>query len=296
MQKTVFIVNPVAPRYDRDLPERIRRRFPHAVVHVTQRPGHATELAEEAVCVADAEGIVVACGGDGTFREVASVVEDRARLGLVPLGTVNLIARELGIPASTPDALECLAGTETTEIFGGRCASDGREPGRLFFIGVSAGPDAEAVHWVSPRRKRLLGRYAYLSGFLAGLVRPLEGRIEIQPDPGLSHCGEVLVLRAPHYGGPYRVSEGLSLRRPGLEVIAVRCGRPSVLRFFLHVYLSRVGAAPGVERMAVDEVGIRLPPHGHYQVDGDAFSASWLRVTADRTALRVLVPREAKSD
>jgi diacylglycerol kinase (ATP) len=289
----IFIVNPVSPRFSADMPARIGRRFPGSAVWVSEGPGDAVRLAHCALSSAPGRAVIVACGGDGTFREVASVVGSRTRLGILPLGTVNLVARELGIPLGVEDALSCLAAEEDiAEIYGGRCFADGEVLGRLFFIVVGAGPDADAVHWVTLSSKRLLRRYAYLFGFLARLRRPVVPDIRLRREGGTEFCSEFLALRMPHFGGPYRISEAVSLRKPGLELAWVEGGRGALLRFFWAVARSRVEPLRAVGRAWVEEASVDLPASGHFQVDGDPFRASTLRVVADPTPVQVISPGE----
>ena len=136
----LFIVNPVATRCPSDIEARIRARFPDSPVWFTERGGDAARLARRAA----AEGLgrhdqLIACGGDGTFREVAGQVGGRIPVGMVPLGTVNLVARQLKIPPRLDRALECVAEGETTLIYPGRCVLSELGPAEMFFIGVSAG-------------------------------------------------------------------------------------------------------------------------------------------------------------
>jgi diacylglycerol kinase family enzyme len=105
---------------------------------------------------------------------------------------------------------------------------------------------------------------------------------------GESRCGQVVVLKLPHYGGPYRLSEGVSLFRPGLEVVGVGGGRLAVLRLFWSAFAGRPGPLPGAFRSPAEEVTLDLPPHGRYQADGDPFRARRVRVWSDPAPIAVV--------
>jgi diacylglycerol kinase family enzyme len=285
--RLAFIVNPAASRCPPDAESRFRARFPGAPVWTTRQPGEAAVLAERAT--AAGHDTVVACGGDGTFREVASAVGHRATLGFVPLGTVNLVARELGIPLGLEPSFAILDHGMPAQVFGGRFFADGESAGKLFFIGVSAGPDADSVHAVTGREKARLGRYSYALRFAARLLRPVEPDLRFRIGSKESRCSQIVILNLPHYGGWYRFSEGLSLFTPGLEVVSVETQRLAVLRLFWSAVRGRVLPLPGVSRTPAHEVRVDLPPHGRCQIDGDPFFARALRMLPDPTPFRVLV-------
>src|SRR5215203_6592972 len=94
--KTVIIGNPNAGRIRRGGGLEIE-------VWPTERPQHATELASLA-----GSRLVVAAGGDGTINEVVNGLARDATLGILPLGTANVLARELGLPLKTEEACKLI--------------------------------------------------------------------------------------------------------------------------------------------------------------------------------------------
>lgn len=288
--RDVFLVNPAARGAPADLAHGLRARFPGARVWVTNGPGHATELARRALAEGvDPEGRVVACGGDGTFREVASAVGAERCLGLLPTGTVNLVAAELGIPQGLEDALAVLVRGAPVSVYPGVADTGAQET--LFFIGVSVGPDADAVHGVGPLGKKWLGRYAYAAAFVRRLALPVRSDVRWQCDGSRGACAQFIALRMPRYGGRYRISRSCSLFAPGLETLCVEDSRRAVLRFFCALVRSDPSPAPGVSRSNPREVKLELPGHGRCQVDGDALRAQTLRLWAAQQPLRVIAPR-----
>ena len=137
--KTGFIVNPVSGKQRRTPEEWIRPielNFPQADVFFTQRPGHGTELAAEAV-KQGYEQLIVA-GGDGTINEVArALVGTQTALGIIPKGSGNGLARELGMPLLFEEAL--LALQRATPV----CCDVGQANGEYFFNVAGVGIEAE---------------------------------------------------------------------------------------------------------------------------------------------------------
>jgi len=283
--RRTFVVNPASASCPRDLGQRILRGFPGAAVWETRGPGDGLRLGARAV--EEGAEVVVACGGDGTFREVATAVGRRAVLGLVPVGTVNLLARELGLPRAPEAALELVESGSPREVFPGRCEPEGGEA-TLFFLCVTAGPDADAVHAVG-RDKRLLGRTAYALRFALRLLRPVPDDLGWSAGDASGRCGQFLALKLPRYAGRFRLSESCSAFSPGLEAVMVEGGRARVLSFFADALASRVRPLHGITRLPASDLTLRLPPPGRFQVDGDAFSARSIRVVAEARPVRVLV-------
>src|ERR671917_481501 len=121
----------------------------------TERPDHATELAASA-----GDRLVVAAGGDGTINEVINGLHKDATLGILPLGTANVLARELGLPLDVEDALErILSGTAFRMDVGVATDEVGTE--RRFACMAGIGFDANVVREVTPRFKRYLRSLAF---------------------------------------------------------------------------------------------------------------------------------------
>jgi len=283
-----FIVNPVATRCPRDIEARLRDRFPRATVRLTACAGDAARLARQAL----AEGAghnddLIACGGDGTFREVAGVAGGRTTLGVLPLGTVNLVARQLGMPLKPAAAMEALGELDTTLIYPGRCVLDA-ERTEGFFIGVSAGLDADAVHRVTPALKRRVGRAAYLVTLLGRLRQPLSPQVQVHSAERSCRCGQVVVLKMPTYGGPYRLGRRADLGSPWLEAVTVERGRRAVLRVFWKALRGGTAIRDGAERWVTPHLTLELPAPGRLQIDGDPFTARRVELYPHPAPIRVL--------
>lgn len=291
-----FIVNPAAPRCPRDIADRIRRRFPAATIELSAAPGHASALAAEAVEDRGSEGILlVACGGDGTLREVAQSSDSGTRLGILPLGTVNLVARYLGIPEGLEQSMDVLERGAPTPVYPGICRRDGEEHGDLFFIGVSAGPDADAVCAVGPSLKLKLGRYAYALRFLVRMLGPIRSEVVYGDSTDSGRCSQLIALRMPFYGGAYRMSTRCSLGQRTFELITVEGGRLAVAQLFWSAYRSRVVPLGGVTRRSSTGVTLTLPPvNGCYQMDGDGFRARTLTLSIGEEPLHLVAPETSR--
>jgi diacylglycerol kinase family enzyme len=135
----------------------------------TSRPGHATELAREAV--GRGVPLVVAAGGDGTVAEVASgLAGSAALLGILPFGTANVLAWELGLPPAPERAARVLFAGRAAELRPG-LARFGDGSSRLFVQMLGAGFDAAVVANLDLRLKRRVGKAAYVAQSARELFR-----------------------------------------------------------------------------------------------------------------------------
>ena len=186
----------------------------------TERPQHATELADLA-----GARLVVAAGGDGTVNEVVNGLETAATLGILPLGTANVLARELGLPLNAEAACDrILAGRNRRIDVGVATDRKGRE--RRFTCMAGMGFDAHVVNEVTPRLKQYLKILAFP---LAALKVYLEGDL---PPLHVLHGDDkyvtqfAIVANGQYYGGDFRVAEEAALATGKLEVVLVdRVGR-----------------------------------------------------------------------
>jgi diacylglycerol kinase (ATP) len=148
-----------------------------ADLHPTEGPRHATTLARELAPVAD---IIVAVGGDGTINEVVSGMAEAGdvatasgrdrpacRLGIVPAGTINVVALELGLPFRLEDACSLIAAGNTLAL------DVGKVNDRRFVLMTGAGIDAVTIRNIDLRLKRRLRSLAFVgTGLTKGLAHP----------------------------------------------------------------------------------------------------------------------------
>lgn len=196
------------------------------VVHTTETDAGARQARDALSAGADA---VVAIGGDGTVREVAGVVARTAvPLGIVPAGTANLFARNLGLPLRDIDAAArtAVAGAAAAVDLGRVVltrADGSREPERPFLVVVGVGNDALAVEASSLRAKRRVGWPAYIAAGARRLGHPsfaVRGRFDGGPVE-TAHAWSVLVHNAARIPAGLQVLPGTRLDDGLLHVAAV---------------------------------------------------------------------------
>ena len=258
----------------------------------TRRPGHARSLAHEAARC-DMQ-LVVAAGGDGTIAEVADGMAGHAsRLGIIPLGTANVLAHELRLPFAAHDLAAILVSGEVMKLWPGIARS--ASGSRLFVQMLGIGFDAHVVHHVSRPVKRAIGRGAYVVQTLRELPRYRFETMQLSVDGVPHQAGSVIVCKGTLYGGPYMLAPEASPGRPGFSVVLFeRAGIAAALLAGAALPLNMMGRLPGVVRLRASDItfgGMHSQPA---QSDGDAAGRTPLHVTDAISPISVLVARTGR--
>lgn len=196
-----------------------------AAFKATAAPGEARRLAAEAV--GDGFDVIAAAGGDGTVNEVLNGIGDangfsKTCFGVLPLGTVNVFARELKIPLRLEYAWEVLRRRHEMQLDLPQVefSQNGGVKKQFFIQLAGAGLDARAIELVSWSQKKKIGPLAYV---VAGLKAMREKKPKIRANEGHSSFeGElVLIGNGKYYGGPYDIFPGADLKDGLLDVCIV---------------------------------------------------------------------------
>jgi diacylglycerol kinase (ATP) len=197
-----------------------------AALKATAGPGDARRLA--AAAVADGYDPIAAAGGDGTVNEVLNGIGDangfaNTRFGVLPLGTVNVFARELRIPLRIEHAWEVLQrGREIKLDLPQVEFSQNGSPKKQYFIQLAgAGLDARAIELVSWSHKKKIGPLAYLIAGLKALRerKPLITAKATTPAASEALKGElVLIGNGKFYGGTFNIFPQADLNDGLLDV------------------------------------------------------------------------------
>jgi YegS/Rv2252/BmrU family lipid kinase len=295
--RTCVIFNPAA----RGEKARHFRRHLDAIasrgaLKVTTIPGDARRLATEAV--GDGFELIVAAGGDGTVNEVLNGIGDaadgfaRARLGVLPLGTVNVFAREIGLSSRIERAWETLQrGRETRlDLPCAEFSSKGARQRQYFIQLAGAGLDARAIELVNWPLKKKFGPLAYLIAGARALRGPLPqmtARID-----GQNATGElILVGNGRFYGGPFEVFPRADFRDGLLEVCVLpRANWLSLLRCLPALLARRRLPANSVQRFRTSRFELAGDAPASFELDGEWAGHLPAAFSVVREQLRVVVP------
>lgn len=232
--------------------------------------------------------LIVACGGDGTINEVLNGLADHTPLGILPMGTANVLARELGIPLDLPSACALLKSGAPKPIDLGWCN------GRRFSLMVGIGFDAEAVREVVPNVKDLIGAPAYvLAGLkaLANFPRPIRYRLRLT-DRRLVQRGMMLVVaNAASYAGALLLAPQAAIDDGWLDVCLFReRSKLAFLGQWVRVMLRRQLTDPNFVYLRDQRIVVQCSPPAAVQLDGDYFGRTPVEIRALPGAVRVIRP------
>ena len=265
MKKVLVILNPAAKSDSaRDLKGKIEALSPRIIVRMTSAAGDARSLAR--IALEEGFSTIVAAGGDGTVNEVANgVAGSDARFGILPVGTMNVFASELGIPQNNlPAAWKVIADGCLREL-------DLPMANASHFVQLAGiGLDAEVVRLTTPESKKSLGPVSYLLTLaLAAAARPPT----VVLDPVDSHRREgsfVLIGNGRLYGGPFvlfkdaRPDDGL------LDVLVFKNqSHWDVVRYFQAIAFGNHPDLPDVESFQTKSMNVHSSVSVPVELDGE---------------------------
>ena len=258
-----------------------------SLVFLTERAGHARELAMAAI----ARGVstVVAWGGDGTMNEVGTALAfTGASIAIVPSGSGNGLARELGIPFESAAALDLARSGRDLVIDAGEI------DGRLFFNLAGIGLDARVAHRFAVKGLERRGFSRYLEMTVRELMAYEPDRLTITTPSSSVTASTLLVAIANgrQYGNGAVIAPYARLDDGKLDVVIVTHRSP--LRALLEmplVFMGRAANVRGVTMEAAQSVQINSPHPVVYHLDGEPIAgAHEIHARARPRALRIKVP------
>ena len=253
----------------------------------THRPGHAEALAREAVC--RGAPMVVAAGGDGTIAEVANgLLGSPTRLGVIPLGTANVVAHEMSLPFEPRAVAAALAFGRTRPLWPG--VARGAETSRLFVQMLGVGFDAQIVHQLPVSLKRAFGRSAYALQTLRELAFYPFKPIRVRLDGKETQAASVIVSKGRLYGGRFTLAPDACSSEPGFSVALFdHSGALPALLYGAALPFDLLSHAPGIRHVRarrIDFIGNEAIP---VQADGDRAGSTPITVTDAAAAIQVVV-------
>ncbi len=295
--RAVLIVNPKTGRYtSRRTPsiQTICADLQSLGVEVdlvsTTGPGDAASIAAEAA--RDGVGQVIVSGGDGTINEaVQGLVGSETRLAIVPRGTANVLARELGLPLDHRRAVEVIARGRARRIHVGLAIDETNNTRRYFLLMAGIGLDAAVVSKVSPRLKKRLGKGAFWITGLSQLADWHPVSFDLEVNGQIFPSTFASVGNAPSYGGDLAITPRASLDKPEFEICIIHTANRVRYLQLLSYAMRKSGLQPN--RKGVSFVrATRACAKGDVpvQVDGEVIGTLPMRFEIASHSLEVIVP------
>ncbi|WP_417693453.1 diacylglycerol/lipid kinase family protein [Roseibium sp.] len=289
IKNVLIIANPTSGGYDPRRIELIEDYLAQAGCKVEIRlTTHAGEIEQIASDPRLAVDVLVIAGGDGSVNEALTGFQVNAAppdLAVIPAGTANVLAHELGLPKRPLAIARSILAHRTKPLHFGLAN------GHPFVLMASAGMDADVVHALPLALKRKFGKLAYvLTAIKIGLTRR-SSEMTVEVD-GKSLTGKLIVAtNGRFYGGPFVVCPDASVTTSGLHVLVLQKDDPiSALRFGIALLLGRVHKARGVTVTAFEKAKILAKAPTAVQIDGDPYGATPAALEAGAHGYTIVVP------
>jgi len=290
VEKTCIIVNPAAGggKPERKLSKISRWLERHDLDHeivIAQAPGDATRIARESAV--KGTGTVVAVGGDGTVHEVVNgIAGTDVALGILPLGTENVLAKELGIPFNIRDAVSLIARRPTLQIDLGKVGN------RHFALMAGVGFDAQVVSNLHPYMKRQFSRFSFVFAGMTTFSRYSPRSVEIRINGAeIRTCAwQVLVSNSSIFAGGVRVTPTASITDGRFDVcVFADDNRASFFGKVVRTALYRRFPEESIQTFQTTQLCIQSTDPLPVQIDGEAMSLDRLDFSIQPQALKVIV-------
>jgi diacylglycerol kinase (ATP) len=289
-RRALIILNPAAGRSgsSRRRLERVvaaleRRGCAAVLRRAGQEIGDAERLAREAEAEFD---VIVAAGGDGTLN---AVVNGRAAaprpVAILPFGTANVLAREIGLPKDAERLAELIAAGQARPV------RPGLVGGRLFLTTASSGFDAETVAAVNPWLKRHTGRLAFAWAIVVCLGRYRACALSVRVDGVCHPAAAVIAAKGRFYAGPFVIAPSANLAEPILDLVLFqRSGRLAVLCYLGALLLGRLLRRRDITALRAREAFVSAAEAVPVQADGEIVARLPVEIAIAGHPLRLVQP------
>ncbi len=249
----------------------------------TQSAGHATELAREAVEAG--YDLIIAAGGDGTINEVINgMANSNVVLGVLAMGTANVFALEMNIPAEIEAACEVIASGKVTTIDLG-LAGD-----RYFSCMAGTGFDAHVIKKADSKFKRFLGALAYpivaVREFIFYPFKKITVKLDDQPIPRKGYW--IMVSNGQYYGGKLSLATYADMSDGYLDVTIFKYrGVGPALIYLLGIWKNRMSSLMSIEQFQCKKIVIEKGRGASVHVDAEYLCEAPIEIQVAPQALRV---------
>lgn len=276
---------------------------------LTDSRAHAVEKARQAVLAGC--DTVFACGGDGTIHNVIQVLANtQAALAILPMGTANALAHDLGLPMNVAEAAQAALHAAPRRVALGRIQYadlEGQPGTRFFIVAAGAGVDAHLFYKLHAGTKQRMGMAAYYAkAWHLWFTHPMT-RFQVQfsetgsDESRQANVTELMAVRIRNFGGVLQeLAPGASLERNDLRLVF--CRTASRLAYLLYVtrgLLRSKWKVPGIDLAYSARVSCLYPPassHGlsqpkvYVEADGELVGTLPAEITIASDALTLLAP------
>ena len=300
-RKAILISNPKTGRYlsrratsIQELVTYLQSLGVDVELSMTTGPGDAAEIAARAAQNGIAD--VIVAGGDGTINEaVQGLAGTSARLGIIPRGTANVLARELNLPLDGAQAAAVIARGHSRRIHFGVAIDEAKNTRRYFLLMAGIGLDASVVRRVRPSLKKHFGKAAFWFSGLSHLAKWNPKSFLIEAEGQRYNATFAAIGNAPSYGGDLAITPRARLDQPEFEVCIIDTfSRLRYLSFLSYAMRSGMprnkGSVCFLQTSSVKAIG-----DASVQVDGELIGQLPMTFEIAKQSIEVIVPKSREA-
>ena len=254
-------------------------------IEFTKYPKHATKLSEAAKDIYD---LIIAAGGDGTINEVINgMANSKATLVIIPFGSTNVLASELGVPSDPKMAAELITKGKKIKMDLGYAKTS--KESRYFSMMLSVGPFAQVIKDTTPEFKKRWGRFAYPFRLIKLLFRYKWHKIYVKHK--VESAGYfVIMANIKYYGGEYEIADKANMRDGLLDLVIINRKNPwDIIELIFSIASGKLNKFKRKEYYQIKEADIYSHYNMQIQVDGEVLGMAPVRVEIIPKALNVIV-------
>jgi diacylglycerol kinase family enzyme len=232
---------------------------------------------------------ILAAGGDGTIRQVAAtLIGMQTPLGIIPVGTGNVLAHEIGLAHHAGAIVKMLLHGPVVSAV---CARANGEP---FLLMAGAGFDGRVIASLDHKLKSHVGKVAYAGPILGALAHPVD-TLTVTIDGRAHEASWAVIANARHYGGNFVMARRTGIKERGLQAILFKAKNQAVLLGQLMALAmgtldDRSASHGDVEMLPCMRATVTAQKPVPTQIDGDAFGSTPLQIEAGAPELSLIVP------
>ena len=325
MKQTIFLIgNPAAGRNAlRKINEAaaiIKNRGHDVQVLLTKKRGDAESFARQISSEAGVQRLefknnsslgtchssllVIAAGGDGTYNEVINGIAcTNIPMAILPLGTTNVLAKELNIPEDVEKAVDIAIRGRTQKVCLGRITlipevrslkppenSNTRHSSlvtRYFLLMAGIGYDGETVYGIKKGLKRYSGKGAYILSGLKTLLRWAPDKLTFTMDGKSCEGYSAIICKTSKYAGNFRIAPDADINKNSLYAFIMHSrNRLDILRYISGILTKKHLKFKDITYQQAENIEVK--GNAHIQIDGDYFGMTPARIEIVPDALRLV--------
>jgi len=231
--------------------------------------------------------LIIVAGGDGTINAIVNALQPgRSTLAILPTGTANVLAYELGISSVADGIARIAAGASKPLAVGVVEPADG--DARRFILMAGVGLDGSIVKGVRTWEKRVLKKGAYLLSALRCLIAWDHSRFSLQANGQTLECHSAIIGNAARYGGNFMLMPTADLSQPQFELFCITAtSRWSYLKILVNSLRGRPEQRKDVTRLRTTQ--IELQGNRAIQLDGDYYRQAPCTISVIGDFARIIV-------